>query len=72
MIGRVEGCAIRVEQSTVTRRHARLYRVEEVWWVEDLGSDNGVYVNGGRIKRSPLVSGDHIACGELLLDYVVE
>ncbi len=39
---------------TVSRQHARIYRRDGLWIVEDLGSTNGVYVNGRRTGHNLL------------------
>jgi serine phosphatase RsbU (regulator of sigma subunit) len=49
VIGRSSGAGIAVPDRSMSRRHARLYRDGETWYVEDLGSRNGTLVNGRRI-----------------------
>jgi len=67
MIGR-EGEALRLSDSTVSRRHARLSRQDGQWFIEDLGSANGTFVNSARISRpARLHVGDQIRCGQTLL-----
>jgi hypothetical protein len=64
LIGRTRSCHIRVDDPTVSRRHARMLLVRDVLTIADLGSRNGVKVNGERIKDArPLVDGDAVACG---------
>ncbi len=53
VIGRHPGCDIRVPDETVSRRHARIIVAEGGYFIEDLGSRNGTYVNGQRVT-SPL------------------
>jgi pSer/pThr/pTyr-binding forkhead associated (FHA) protein len=60
--------AIKVPGSTVTRRHARVYRDAGRFWIEDLGGD-GVWINGARIERSQLTNRDRIRVGSLELQY---
>jgi pSer/pThr/pTyr-binding forkhead associated (FHA) protein len=67
MIGGRSG-AIRVEGSTVTRRHARIYLEASRFWIEDLGGD-GVYVNGVKTERCALTNRDKVQVGSLALDY---
>lgn len=50
---------------TVSRRHARLYRLGEEWAVEDLGSTNGIYVNGRRTGRNLLRDGWELKIGQV-------
>ena len=46
MIGRGPRARLRVENSGVSREHASLLRREGSWWIQDLGSANGTFVNG--------------------------
>jgi len=48
---------------TVSRRHARIYRRAGSWIVEDLGTTNGVYVNGRRTGRNLLRDGWRLGIG---------
>ena len=70
LIGRRDECAIRAHDDTVGRRHARITSREGSHWIEDLGSDNGTWVNGERITRRALVANDVIQCGRLKIKYV--
>lgn len=46
VIGSEEACDGYIPSSTVSRRHARITRVEEIYFIEDLNSSNGTYVGG--------------------------
>ena len=70
LIGRTTECALRVTDSTVTRRHARITRDADGYRISDLGSDNGTYVNGEWTKERLLTAGDEIQCGRLRLRFV--
>lgn len=64
-IGRKEGNTIRLTERNVSRRHARLVRASAHVFIEDLGSYNGVKVNGGRVQgRSEIHEGDLIEIGD--------
>ena len=70
-IGRLEGNTIRLTERNVSRHHARLLRRNGSIVVEDLGSYNGVRVNGERIEGSAeLRGGDRVQIGdyELAID----
>lgn len=72
IIGRSPDCDFRLSGAHVSRRHARL-RVEEEVLIEDLGSRNGVLVNGERIRTARcLVHGDVIRIGLDALSFVDE
>jgi len=52
----------------VSRRHCRFVYSAAGWEVIDLGSLNGVYVNGARVQRSLIQVGDLIRIGGMDLD----
>ncbi|HEY8208902.1 MAG TPA: FHA domain-containing protein, partial [Myxococcaceae bacterium] len=54
-IGRQEGNTIRLTERNVSRRHARLLRQNGHVVVEDLGSYNGIKINGERIQGQTTV-----------------
>jgi hypothetical protein len=51
----------------VSRKHARIFFQDGMYWVEDLGSTNGVFVNQGSriLKPTPLKPGDRVAFATL-------
>jgi peptidoglycan lytic transglycosylase D len=62
-IGRDEDCPFRVDHSKVSRRHAELRYEKGGWWLVDLGSTNGTYVDGERIEAVPLATGSAFTFG---------
>ncbi|HTQ68542.1 MAG TPA: DUF3662 and FHA domain-containing protein [Solirubrobacteraceae bacterium] len=63
-IGRSRDCAIVLEDAGVSRHHAELRPDGDAWVLEDLGSTNGVLLNGRRIRGAqPLQDGDRIELG---------
>jgi serine phosphatase RsbU (regulator of sigma subunit)/pSer/pThr/pTyr-binding forkhead associated (FHA) protein len=52
VIGRRSDCQIFVPDMRVSRQHARLWREGEQWSLEDLGSNNGTYINGIRLQSA--------------------
>jgi Protein of unknown function (DUF3662)/FHA domain len=63
-VGRSRDCDIVLEDSSVSRRHAELRPRGSAWTVEDLGSTNGVRVNGQAVHGAHhLRSGDRIEMG---------
>lgn len=72
-IGREEGNTIRLTERNVSRSHARLVRRNGSYTVEDLGSYNGIKVNGERIEEErSLEAGDHVLIGDYDLAYQTE
>lgn len=53
-VGRAPENAIHLEDRRVSRRHARFYLDRGQWWVEDLGSANGTFVDGERVQQRHL------------------
>jgi pSer/pThr/pTyr-binding forkhead associated (FHA) protein len=66
VIGRGEEATIVVESASVSRRHAQLKRVGIGFSCEDLGSANGVFVNGTRRETVELQNGDTLQIGDAL------
>ncbi|MCC9606116.1 FHA domain-containing protein [Blastopirellula sp. JC732] len=65
IIGASSDCDLVVDQQTVSGRHCALERVGGQWFVEDLSSTNGVYVNGERIsERRPITRNDLVTLGK--------
>jgi hypothetical protein len=63
VIGRSKECDIRVSDPNVSRRHAEIRQEGSMYWIIDLGSTNGLSVNGRQLKRSKLEEGDRITLG---------
>jgi predicted component of type VI protein secretion system len=59
--------ALPLTDNTVSRRHAELTPDDGLWWIRDLQSQNGSYVNGHRItERTRLKPGDQVRTGATL------
>ncbi|HUP66100.1 MAG TPA: adenylate/guanylate cyclase domain-containing protein [Thermoanaerobaculia bacterium] len=67
-IGRIEGNELVLNHPSVSRRHARLERRGEEWWVIDLNSTNGVKLNGNAVGQSAVHPGDRILIGSVQLE----
>ena len=63
VIGRSRDCDVQLADANVSRRHAELRQEGASYWIVDLGSTNGIEVNGKRVKRAKLRSGDTITLG---------
>jgi len=64
VIGRSRDCEIVLDDAGISRRHAEIRPGPDGWTVEDLGSTNGVLVNGEAIRGAqPLHSGDRVELG---------
>jgi PAS domain-containing protein len=64
VVGRDPLAGIWIDDPGVSRRHARIIRREDGGHaIADLGSLNGTYVNGVRVRSAPLASGDRVQIG---------
>jgi pSer/pThr/pTyr-binding forkhead associated (FHA) protein len=63
-IGRKAENDLPIDDHTVSSRHAKIVRVQSVYFVEDLKSTNGTTVNGKRIERAQLHDADIITIGQ--------
>jgi membrane-bound lytic murein transglycosylase D len=63
-LGRADGSGVQFADESVSSRHATIVREADAWWLEDLGSTNGVYAEGKRITgKIPLPLGKDIRLG---------
>jgi signal transduction histidine kinase len=68
-IGRESGNDIQLHDTEVSRQHAEICPADNQSVLTDLGSSNGTHVNGERVDRCVLSSGDQIQMGRTLLLY---
>jgi serine phosphatase RsbU (regulator of sigma subunit)/pSer/pThr/pTyr-binding forkhead associated (FHA) protein len=58
VIGRRSDCQIFVPDMRVSRQHARLWKEGDGWTLEDLGSNNGTFVNGVKVQQGTVLRHD--------------
>ncbi len=63
VLGRSREADVRVADVNVSRRHAEVRQEGAGYWIVDLGSTNGLEVNGKRVDRARLRDGDRIVLG---------
>ncbi|BCW92702.1 MAG: adenylate cyclase [Thermoanaerobaculum sp.] len=68
-IGRAADNVVTLKDFSVSRHHARLELRDGKWWIVDLGSTNGVKVNGTYVQEAPLAHGDTIHIGNFQLTF---
>lgn len=68
IVGRLEECDVPILDGSVSRQHARLVYSKDRVTVTDLGSANGVFVNGVRIDMAELAEGDVLKIGGISFD----
>jgi predicted component of type VI protein secretion system len=72
-LGRSKECECVLEDPNISRRHAQLRRNSSGdWQIVDLGSTNGIKVNGRRVDTSRLSPGDDVTLGTLTFTFDIE
>lgn len=66
LIGRHPECDVRIDLPQISRRHCCVGLAYDRLLIRDLGSRNGVRVNGRLIDEAPLTPGDEVAIGPLI------
>ena len=63
LFGRHQDCDVQLHSKKVSRRHCCLAQVEDYLVIRDLGSTNGVKINGVRVIEGRLIAGDELVLG---------
>ncbi|MBF4691853.1 FHA domain-containing protein [Fusibacter ferrireducens] len=64
LIGRDERCEVSIDETSISREHARLYTQNATFLIEDLNSTNGTFVNNKKILNKTVIShGDELRIG---------
>src|SRR5205823_6073925 len=63
-IGRSDQCDIAVKDSSMSGKHAEISKINGEIRVKDLGSANGIWLNGERVDDVELFDGDVLRCGQ--------
>ncbi len=71
VVGRASDCQIQTHDAMVSRKHARI-TWEGNYWIEDLGSSNGVFLGADKVSRAPFRPGDVVTCGSLVIRMMPE
>ena len=66
-LGRDPSCQIQLNDSGISREHAEIYRVGEMFFIRDLGSRNGIMVNEMNIEDELLRDGDTLRVASYVL-----
>lgn len=69
LLGRNPECTLVIDDDYASGRHARVYFDDRSWYVEDLDSTNGTFVDGHRITEpTPLKEGTQLRIGTTVLE----
>lgn len=74
-MGRSHGCDLRLDEQEASGQHARLRWQDGEWFVQDLGSRNGTYIDGARLhppERATVRAGMRLAFGHVGNAWFVE
>ncbi len=70
ILGRGIDADLVIDRDAVSRRHARLYRREGAWYVCDLQSTNGTYIDDQPVQDQPLRHGDRLKIGTAIFRFI--
>ena len=71
IVGRDSEAGLVVSRSSVSRQHARLFVDDDGnWWVEDLNSTNGTFINETRIRSQQLADADQVRFGDAIYKFL--
>jgi pSer/pThr/pTyr-binding forkhead associated (FHA) protein len=66
ILGREASCDFALDDQTVSSHHARLAYRKQQWWLEDLASTNGTYLNGEMVNIPVVIThGDEVRLGTM-------
>jgi pSer/pThr/pTyr-binding forkhead associated (FHA) protein len=73
MIGRDTHCDLSVMDEALSAHHARITHHHGQWWLEDLNSRNGTFLNREKLNTpAVIITGDQFKCGNTLFDVRVD
>jgi GAF domain-containing protein len=69
LLGRDDRAEIQILDQGVSRRHAEIFRMGEMYFIRDLDSRNGTFVNEDRVKEELLRDGDEVRIGSTIVAF---
>lgn len=69
IVGRDGACDLILQDDCISSRHCRIRKSGSAWFVEDLNSTNGIYLDGCRTDRTVLRAGDIVQLGASTLTF---
>lgn len=71
VVGRASDLDCQIHDPKVSRRHARILAVHNRYYVQDLGSTNGTFINRNRVTNARLTHGDLVAFGKTVFRFAI-
>lgn len=71
VIGRGDACDVRIKDNSVSRRHATVVPEDDGYYLVDLESTNGTYLNNNAVQRSRLGDGDYLKVGNCIYRFLM-
>ncbi|WP_407345094.1 FHA domain-containing protein [Pengzhenrongella phosphoraccumulans] len=69
LIGRAPSCTLVLDDDYSSSRHARIFPQGAQWFVEDLGSTNGTFLDAAKVERPTLIPpGAHVRIGQSVVE----
>jgi Mg-chelatase subunit ChlD len=69
LIGRSSSCQLRLFEDIISRQHARMRYSSGRWYIQDLNSQSGVFINGARVQATVLNRGDRMRIGSTEFEF---
>lgn len=69
-VGREESCEVPIKDPSISRRHFCVTKQEDSYFIQDMGSSNGTFVNGKRTLWQKLGCNDIISCGTCQIEFL--
>ncbi len=63
ILGSDTDCDLRIDDHHVRGQHAEIYPVGATWWVRDLGTEDGTFLNGEIVEAAPLIRPSEVQLG---------
>ncbi len=70
-MGRDALCDLSITDGRMSRQHAMIFYYSPDFYLKDLGSTNGSFVNEKRIKQEVIKNGDHVKVGSTTMEFIV-